>query len=113
MTSPHGLCRIAPVRTTADGTFVDWDAGRHLTVRALRHTPLTGRQQNIVDFIDCFMAGRGYAPSLREIAAAVGLQSSSSVRYQLGELAAKGVLELSGDLRQPRSLRLLQGGEVA
>lgn len=66
-------------------------------------TPLlTVRQRRILTAIRGYYQANGYAPSLREIGAESGLDSPSSVRYQLG------VLERMGWVRQhpgrPRAL---------
>jgi repressor LexA len=41
---------------------------------------LTGRQVEILDFIKSAVDSQGYAPTMREIGAAVGLTSSASRR---------------------------------
>ena len=46
----------------------------------MSNTGLTGRQQQILDFIDGQISDRGYPPSVREIGDAVGL-TSPSVSY--------------------------------
>jgi repressor LexA len=53
---------------------------------------LSARQCKIVQVIEDSVRSNGYVPSLREIAEAVGLASTSSVSYQLSELARKGYL---------------------
>lgn len=54
-------------------------------------TPLLSRRQRrILDFIRAHHTEHGYAPSLRDIGAEVGLSSPSSVRYQIGELEQAG-----------------------
>ncbi len=53
---------------------------------------LSSRQGKIVQVIEDSVRSNGYVPSLREIAEAVGLASTSSVSYQLSELARKGYL---------------------
>ncbi|MFJ2752800.1 transcriptional repressor LexA [Streptomyces sp. NPDC087297] len=53
---------------------------------------LTTRQQAIVDCISASLASRGYPPSMREIGAAVGLTSTSSVAHQLRALEKKNAL---------------------
>lgn len=62
---------------------------------------LTGRQAAILDFIESTVRSRGYPPTLREIGAAVGLRSPSSVRYQVVTLEAKGYLHR--DAARPRA----------
>ena len=51
---------------------------------------LTARQRRILDFIRTHHTEHGYAPSLRDIGAQVGLSSVSAVRYQIGELERRG-----------------------
>ena len=76
----------------------------------MRQTPrdLTTRQQRIVAVIEDSLRDHGYAPSMREIGDAVGLASTSSVSYQLSELARKG--HLSREARRPRTAVLQAAG---
>lgn len=53
---------------------------------------LTARQRLILEMITTTSAERGYPPSVREIAEAVGLASPSSVQHQLGVLQKKGFI---------------------
>jgi len=53
---------------------------------------LTERQHNILDCITDSVQQRGYPPSMREIAQATGLSSTSSVSHQLMALEKKGLL---------------------
>jgi repressor LexA len=53
---------------------------------------LTARQRDILTMIRGSVAERGYPPTLREIGAAVGLASPSSVAYQLGVLEELGLI---------------------
>lgn len=57
--------------------------------------PLTGRQLLILAFIIDFIERRGFPPNLREICAGVGLQSPSTMAYQLRELEAKGRIQVA------------------
>ena len=52
----------------------------------MSNTGLTGRQQQILDFIDSQISDRGYPPSVREIGDAVGLTSPSTVHSHLATL---------------------------
>ena len=52
----------------------------------------TDRADQILEYVNAFMMENGYAPSIREIGAAVGLRSTSSVSYQLQQLQARGLL---------------------
>ena len=56
----------------------------------------TQKGQQILDFIRDFTAEYGFAPSVREIGTAVGLQSTASVTYHLRQLQAKGLLMGTG-----------------
>src|SRR5699024_12164869 len=53
---------------------------------------LTPKQQRIYDFIQAFAAQHGYPPSVREIGAAVGLKSPSTVHFHLKGLEEAGIL---------------------
>jgi repressor LexA len=53
---------------------------------------LTGRQVEILDYLKSSVSSQGYAPTMREIGAAVGLTSSASVKYQLDILEDKGLI---------------------
>ncbi len=54
---------------------------------------LTGRQAKILDYLVDTLRERGYPPSVREIGAAVGLSSSSTVHAHLAQLEAKGFIK--------------------
>ncbi len=53
---------------------------------------LTPKQQRIYDFIQTFTAQHGYPPSVREIGAAVGLKSPSTVHFHLKGLEEAGMI---------------------
>ncbi len=53
---------------------------------------LTTRQRKIIQVIEDSVRRDGYPPTLREIAEAAGLASTSSVAYQLSTLEKKGYL---------------------
>lgn len=108
MTGPQGACLLAPVRFGA----ANWKRAVEVDVQPVHREPLTRRQEQIVAFIDAYLAEFGYPPTLREIASGVGLKSTSSVKYQAEELAAKGWLVLPGVRAQTRALRLVRPGEV-
>jgi repressor LexA len=65
---------------------------------------LTWRQRKILQAIRDSVQKHGYPPSMREIAQAVGLISTSSVSYQLSILERKGYLHR--DLRRPRTVEV-------
>jgi repressor LexA len=72
---------------------------------------LTWRQRKILQAIRDSVQKRGYPPSMREIAQAVGLISTSSVSYQLSILERKGYLRR--DLRRPRTVEVHLPGRPA
>jgi len=67
-------------------------------------TGLTPRQQRILAHLKECIEQRGYPPSMREIGAAVGLTSTSSVAHQLRVLEEKGFLRR--DPHRPRALEV-------
>ena len=71
---------------------------------ASKHDPteLSPRQRRILEVIRDAVVLRGYPPSIREIGDAAGLQSTSSVAYQLKELEKKGFLRR--DPNKPRAV---------
>ena len=62
------------------------------------------RKQRIIEYIATTIRESGYPPSVREIAAAVGLASTSAVHHHLSSLEREGMLER--DATQSRALRL-------
>lgn len=62
------------------------------------------KQQEILRFLRQFIDESGYAPSVREICAAVGLKSTASVHYHLGELKRQGLIEMDGGKNRTISL---------
>src|SRR4029079_15211791 len=61
------------------------------------------RQVKILDFIASTLRARGYPPSVREIARAVGLASTSAVHHHLQILEREGYLERGA--AQSRAIR--------
>lgn len=64
----------------------------------------SGKREEILQFVRDFLAEKGYAPSVREIAAATGLRSTASVAYHLKALAEAGSIRL--DESKKRALTL-------
>lgn len=62
------------------------------------------KAQQILDFVNQFIQENGYAPSVREIGAAVGLRSTASVTYHLQQMQEKGLLQSSGNKGQKRAI---------
>ncbi|MEN1969954.1 transcriptional repressor LexA [Lentibacillus sp. N15] len=68
-------------------------------------TKLSKRQQMILDFIKDEVNKKGYPPSVREIAGAVGLASSSTVHGHLARIESKGYIRR--DPTKPRAIEIL------
>ena len=67
--------------------------------------PRTSNKANeILDYVNQFIQDNGYAPSVREIGAAVGLRSTASVTYHLRNLQERGALLSSGAKGRKRAL---------
>lgn len=69
------------------------------------------RKQRIIDYIAASVRESGYPPSVREIAAAVGLASTSAVHHHLSALEKEGKLER--DATQSRALRLTPAASLS
>lgn len=65
---------------------------------------ITKRQQQIYDFIRAYQQEKGYPPSVREMAAAVGLSSPSTVHAHLSALEDHGLIKR--DKTKPRALEV-------
>ena len=63
----------------------------------------SNKAQLILDYVNQFVQENGYAPSVREIGAAVGLRSTASVSYHIQALQEKGLL-LTPDKGKKRSI---------
>jgi repressor LexA len=66
---------------------------------------MSKRQQAILDYIKDQVKLKGYPPSVREIAEAVGLASSSTVHGHLSRLESKGFIRR--DPTKPRAIEIL------
>jgi repressor LexA len=72
---------------------------------------LTPRRRRIVQVIEESVQRNGYWPSMREIAAATGLASTSSVSFQLSKLEEQGIVVR--EPRRPRTTMLRQRHDQA
>lgn len=70
-----------------------------------RHLPLTKRQRQIYEFIKAEIAAKGYPPTVREINAAIGLNSVSTVHAHLEALEKKGLIKRDPD--KPRAIQIV------
>jgi len=71
---------------------------------------LTGRQRAVLECIRASLDERGYPPTMREIGAAVGLTSPSSVKHQLEALERKGYVRR--DPNRPRALEIVHADDA-
>lgn len=67
---------------------------------------LTKKQMQILEFMKKELKYKGYPPSVREIAAAVNLKSTSSVHSQLEKLENKGYIRK--DPTKPRAIEIVK-----
>lgn len=65
---------------------------------------ITKRQQQIYDYIRSYQEEKGYPPSVREMAAAVGLSSPSTVHAHLNALEERGLIKR--DRTKPRAIEV-------
>ncbi|OYX53016.1 MAG: repressor LexA [Micrococcales bacterium 32-70-13] len=89
----------------ADERTENTDSAPEVAAATRRRTTLSDKQREILGVIQASVARRGYPPSMREIAEAVGLASLSSVSHQLGQLELSGYLRR--DPNRPRALEVL------
>ena len=63
-------------------------------------------RERIVSFIIDYISQHGYAPTVREIGAGVGLRSTSSVNAHMRRLFKDGKLETDAAEGSPRAIRV-------
>ena len=64
----------------------------------------TDKREKILEFVTSFIAENHYAPSVREICGAVGLQSTATVHYHLNALREEGLIQM--DSMRKRTITL-------
>ncbi len=62
------------------------------------------KAERILEYVNQFVQENGYAPSVREIGAAVGLRSTASVSYHIQALQEKGMLITPDSKGRKRSI---------
>ena len=72
---------------------------------------MTKMQQKIYDYIIQMLTEEGFAPSVREIGAAVGLKSPSTVHFHLKNMEERGIIKRSG--RKGRTITLVRPAKAA
>ena len=71
------------------------------------------KQEKILAFLNRYIEENGYPPAVREIGAAVGLKSTATVSYHLGELKRQGRIQADSGKRRAISLPEGQrGGKI-
>ncbi|GIX02847.1 MAG: hypothetical protein KatS3mg112_1784 [Thermogutta sp.] len=71
---------------------------------------LTARQREILNFIKASIERRGYAPTVREIAAQFSIRSPNGVRGHLRALEAKGFIVR--DAHRSRAIRVAEFAQL-
>ena len=64
----------------------------------------TDKREKILEFVTSFIAENHYAPSVREICGAVGLQSTATVHYHLNALREEALIQM--DSMRKRTITL-------
>ena len=64
----------------------------------------SNKREQILNFLTQFMNEHGYAPTVREICNAVGLQSTATVHYPLNALRDAGLIEMDEMKKRASSL---------
>jgi repressor LexA len=64
----------------------------------------SNKREEILQFLTKFVAENGYAPSVREICQAVGLQSTATVHYHLNALRDAGLISMDDMKKRTISL---------
>ena len=74
----------------------------------------SNKQAEILEYLRQFLSENGYAPSVREICAAVGLRSTSSVHYHLSLLKRRGLFEMEDNKNRTVTVPLerADGGRI-
>jgi len=72
---------------------------------------ISGKQREILEFMIRYQEEKGYPPAVREIGAAVGLSSTSTVHGHLSRLESKGYIRR--DPSKPRAIEIVKVPEPA
>lgn len=70
----------------------------------MKHNDLTEKERRVFDYLVSSINENGYAPSVRDIAASLGIKSTSSVHLYLHNLESKGMIEQDAGKR--RTIRI-------
>lgn len=73
---------------------------------------ISKKQTEVFNFIKSYIDENGVAPSVREIAKAVGVSSPSTIQHHIVSLIDKGYLE-KGDANQKRTLKIAKRSNTA
>jgi repressor LexA len=67
------------------------------SARSVRSSTLAPVQRQTLEFLKRFIADRGYAPTLKEIAEHIGVKSVSTAHFHLERLVQKGFIKRGSD----------------
>ena len=67
------------------------------------------KRYEVLSFIDSYMRANGWAPSYREIGAAVGIRSTSTIMMHVLNLDRDGLIVFG---RGPRKIRMTENGSA-
>ncbi len=70
------------------------------------------KQEEILRYINHFITQHGYAPSVREIGAAVNLRSTASVSYHMSQLREKGLIAFDSGKKRALSSLSPKGSQI-
>ena len=70
------------------------------------------KQEEILHYITQFIGENGYAPSVREIGAAVGLRSTATVSYHMTQLQSKGLVSFEAGKKRALSAPGARTGQI-
>ena len=70
-----------------------------------KNTPLTDRQQQVVEAIRAFWTSHGYGPSFRDLCHILGISSLNGIKCHMVSLQARGIVSLDSGIA--RSIRVV------
>lgn len=70
-------------------------------------TTISVRDEEVLDFIIWYTKQNGWAPSVREIGTALGMNSPSTVQAHIVSLRGAGYIE-RGEIGSPRTIRVVK-----
>ena len=96
--------------TKCDVTPGEHDAGARGQRRGSVMYDVTDRQEEVLRTIERLTTGRGYPPTIRELAAALEIRTTNGIKCHLESLKRKGLVEW--ETHQARTLRLTDAAKA-